>query len=720
MRAKRASVSSSTGAVVDTPVPVPVPVQVQLPAPSSKENDTVATGTHESSKLAELRAKRDAAVAAASKPTLASPTLSSSSTPSVPVVVPVPVPVPTPASILPSQMESVPSKVSPEKFPSATVSASQVEREDVIDHIAVSTAVAAAASGLQREVAQLRDQIEELNMTIEALTLDKEQLAIELEMAQEERLSASKSQGLSAAANLLNSATEESLRTENGRLREALTVLQALHNEQTQEQQHIKLSATELQARANRTQDLEEEVESLRSRLLEFTESMDSSGLEDMVETLSLKNEEYLTQLRHLQLSVADLETAQELDAEIEAAQRQEIEALKLSETNLLQTLRKAEDLNAHNTAELSEALEKYRNACELQRTEIDDLRLRLRSQDPLIDVSGDTVNSASLSQLLLAPFKSICWNAALQPVSPQCQFLIVRLTQIQQRLAESSRELELLRASIPLQAIPTLSSQVLLGRIETRNERMCTTASMLFRAFTSELSIDVRKIDKRAHRDYLRLIWHATSALIDAQTCLLKVFFTSVFENVGLPMSVASESRVLLSTAESLKALEECFTSSLASMERCARSDLLWPETATSEELEVFSKACQTFSESVRMVLEENLLSFLEKKITNELHMRLSILDNLRDANHAHCTCLIILRILSFASFQSEEQKAPEDETTKEFVKTMLQIISTSRQFIDEQSIQLVQKEILSLSSEGKYFLLSYLLDEDFIVHQI
>jgi len=703
LRAKRAAASSAPTADTSTSVP-PAPISTTAPAhgpsPASvseaSESSTATAAAEENSRLAELRAKRAAAASAPAKA----------------VSVSVPAPVQTharsssPSSAQDSQTsdDNLTIHASTSSKPSAVPSQTKEIDNSMLDRSALTAAINAATSGMQREVAQLRDQIEELNMTIETLALDKEQLAIELEMAQE-KLSSS---GPSVASTALAcSGLEETLRAENDRLREALKVLQARHQDQLKEQQNqdAKLSASELFASTERNRELEIEVGTLRARVFELTESAETAGLEDMVETLSLKNDELVAQLRQLQGTVSDLEASQELDAEIEAAQRQEIESLRDSESRLSSCLRATEEMNERKTAELSETIEKYRSACEIQKLEIANLQHRIDTLEP---PSGDTtcddpnLKSTTISQLLVAPFKSICWDAVHQPVDSKVQLLRVQLMKAEQRLAESTRELDLLRASLPLQALPDLSSELQNRRLETRIERLCVYAAVLLRAFTVELSASAREIDKRANRDHLRSIWRAVSALIDTQAYLVKIMLIAVAQEVGVPQS-SSFGRILHSSAGSLRLLEDCFNACLVSIETCTKGELIWPETTTAEELQVFASGCQSFSESMSAIFTDNSFSSLPSEIFEECRVRIKILDDLRDSNHAYFVSLVMLRALSYAIIRPEEKS---EDSSPVLIQTALNFVTTSRHCIDEQSRRLFAEKDTSQSQDetGKY----------------
>jgi hypothetical protein len=65
--------------------------------------------------------------------------------------------------------------------------------------------------------------------------------------------------------------------------------------------------------------------------LIQTLESVDSSQLESMIESLSIQNDSYKLKIAEMEIALKDLEISQELDNEMEAVLKSEIKSLRYS-----------------------------------------------------------------------------------------------------------------------------------------------------------------------------------------------------------------------------------------------------------------------------------------------------------------------------------------------------------------------------------------------------
>eukprot|EP01031_Cornospumella_fuschlensis_P006546 gene6546-8139_t len=181
------------------------------------------------------------------------------------------------------------------------------------------------------EMEQLEMQIADLNDTVELLTLDKEQLMMDKDILEErvlnlekqiETLKASGGSQVSDAA--ASSALLDSLKAENGKLKEALVILNENYKNDKELLEEEKLKALELSVQNDELLSFKAEAESQIEELKATVDSM--SSFEDIIEKLTNENMELQTQVKDFKQTVAELEDAQEVNEELDFQQRKQID----------------------------------------------------------------------------------------------------------------------------------------------------------------------------------------------------------------------------------------------------------------------------------------------------------------------------------------------------------------------------------------------------------
>lgn len=216
----------------------------------------------------------------------------------------------------------------------------------MIDSLEASSASAASALLKDKEGAgpesekmrEMQNQILDLMDTVEMMTLDKEQLSVDNELLEETR-GKLKAQVVSLTAELaesrggsgLGAQQQQSLGEENAKLREAL---KRLHEVSSQDKLSALSSNREAESSALELVELRQykmtatkEIEQLKRTLNESK----ADDYESIIEKLSERNQMLGEQKRQLEITVGDLESAQELMDELDVNQRAEIDHLTKS-----------------------------------------------------------------------------------------------------------------------------------------------------------------------------------------------------------------------------------------------------------------------------------------------------------------------------------------------------------------------------------------------------
>ena len=210
------------------------------------------------------------------------------------------------------------------------------------------------SSNSKEEQQLLENRIKELHMNVETLIMDKEHLSIELELA-EERLRLLSSE----KASWISMDVSSSDKNENIRLKDALERARETHG---REIGALKQMLSDMNDPVTSEETLE------NSKLFEasqttnnINQSKNSNDLESIMEQLSIKNVEMVSKIKSLESSIVDLEAGQEIDAEIERAQRIEIEMLNEKYLgNLIQL-----EVYEKRVQELKSELQKVNNTCD-------------------------------------------------------------------------------------------------------------------------------------------------------------------------------------------------------------------------------------------------------------------------------------------------------------------------------------------------------------------
>ena len=256
--------------------------------------------------------------------------------------------------------------------------------------------------------AMIESQVQELSSALEALTLDKEQLSVDYELLEERYLQVQidleeallraaaieGGNGSLATATATTEGTEkdgrsssgnisiQSLQTENNRLREALRLLNASST-------HDKALLSRLDTRLD-TQ--EGELDALRAYkrqaeddLFLLRQAVDASqSYEDMIERLSGDNSVLVDQMEECRRTIADLEEAQELNEEIDHAQRTEIatshETISALKDCIVELERRVE-LKEGELVEYKQRLERVQRMCVSLKQEASQLHSMLSSE---------------------------------------------------------------------------------------------------------------------------------------------------------------------------------------------------------------------------------------------------------------------------------------------------------------------------------------------------
>ena len=255
--------------------------------------------------------------------------------------------------------------------------------------------------------AMLESQVQELSSALEALTLDKEQLSVDYELLEERYLQVQidleeallraaaiegGTDGSNATATAGGTETDgrsssgnisiQSLKTENNRLREALRLLNASST-------HDKALLSRLDTRLD---SQEGELDALRAYkrqaeddLFLLRQAVDASqSYEDMIERLSGDNSVLVDQMEECRRTIADLEEAQELNEEIDHAQRTEIatshETISALKDCIVEVERRVE-LKEGELVECKQRLERVQRMCVSLKQEASQLHSMLSSE---------------------------------------------------------------------------------------------------------------------------------------------------------------------------------------------------------------------------------------------------------------------------------------------------------------------------------------------------
>lgn len=244
---------------------------------------------------------------------------------------------------------------------------------------------------LSDKVYELEQQNLELSDNLEMLAMDKEQLMIDNEMNQEkiESLEQSMKNGAATVSNEGSVAGEGdmgSLKNENIQLREALRRLHEVSSEEVAQLKEslvmAELSVEELALVQEECAELQDYKETAAGQILELQQAVDDcSEYETMIESLTTQNLQLNQHAEELELTVSDLEAAQDLSNELDESQRasldgayQEIDSLTVllhSRTEEVGTLER-KIVVEQNT------VDKYRAVVEGLKNNMDDTARRM------------------------------------------------------------------------------------------------------------------------------------------------------------------------------------------------------------------------------------------------------------------------------------------------------------------------------------------------------
>jgi polyhydroxyalkanoate synthesis regulator phasin len=512
-------------------------------------------------------------------------------------------------------------------------------------------------AAMKQKIAALEDQVDELNVNVEALALDKEQLAIELEMAGE--MAAATAALTTVSPSVVGSDPSDSDAKENSRLREALGKLQSVYKEEVGrlkgELDAIEAKLVSQQEDLDSAAALRRDYSSLSAQVEDLTEALEANNtgdLEAMVESLSLQNGEYSSQVKQLEATLADLEASQELDAEIEAAQKLEIDTLLGQENMALRSLKSAESRISKLEIELADAQrsnEQYRLLVDENKAEVTELTIRLASSRLQQD-SG----SGSIPQRVADAAASMSWPGLIERVTPDCRLLEFQQRFVALSMQESLSALRWLNSAIPRQDVETLNRLLMLIEAKTLLVRMTEKSINVSKEVLGDLLVEPQAIDFRSDRTSFYSLCDSGVFLLRCVGLGLKHIVCA--SKVVVSGEDVSEGLFLFSSTDSLRALDSILDSTygeLHSFTRLAQGDNLFFSPSRLVNL-------ANVQESSLPDKSAKLLATLQRAVVNEEASRQFLLDvawidRLEDLNVIHLTLMSFLRAISFMSFSSQ-----------------------------------------------------------------
>jgi hypothetical protein len=293
----------------------------------------------------------------------------------------------------------------------------------------------ASIAAAKRRVEELEAQIAAGNDTLELLTLDKEQLALEQEMLQD-RVAVcvidvyrvlcatnSSSQELEAEVETLKLQAEVNaagpadgqpkdvqLHEQNEKLKEAL---RRLRDVSLKEQEEMRLKIRTLEKAADELSAAKTQLEELRSwkdsssqRLLALQEAVDESkGYQHMLERLTERNLELSEKVSQHDVTIADLEAAQEVYEELDSRQKEEIQIMRRELEDKETALRKSHDalkVQDKQVHELRTNLQRCRGIIERLTRENEELQNQASEDSERFEQAlGQAKSAMSTKQLL-------------------------------------------------------------------------------------------------------------------------------------------------------------------------------------------------------------------------------------------------------------------------------------------------------------------------------
>lgn len=206
--------------------------------------------------------------------------------------------------------------------------------------VAVEKTAEVPAGGKTDSLRSLENQLMDLNDTIESLVLDKEQLLVEKEILEENQAKLSEQVAkLMLEMSDSKCVDQRAVSEENSRLREALS---KLHQVSTQEQELHQRLSKESESSAEELVSLRKFKTSASAELDDLRRALNDSKsgeYEALIEALSEKNHSLEERSGRLEVTVHDLESAQELMEELDGSQRAEIDRLRKDKDCLQVTL---------------------------------------------------------------------------------------------------------------------------------------------------------------------------------------------------------------------------------------------------------------------------------------------------------------------------------------------------------------------------------------------
>jgi len=260
------------------------------------------------------------------------------------------------------------------------------------------------SSSSSDEVQELKNQISALNDTIEMLSLDKEQFMVDNELAEEvqTKLKAQVAQ-MQNEINVSKNFDQKALVDENAKLREALKRLNEVASNSKEEalssNRQVETTSKELIDLRQYKNATAAELEDLRRTLNEGK----SGEYEMMIESLSERNHQLQARTKQLEMTVQDLESAQEMMEELDLNQRAELDRLRRCEDSLNVALRDRDQNNQlleAKCADLRKIVDTLSRNMNVTKDESQALKTKLQAHSEELEESSSKVRSASSLKL--------------------------------------------------------------------------------------------------------------------------------------------------------------------------------------------------------------------------------------------------------------------------------------------------------------------------------
>lgn len=299
-----------------------------------------------------------------------------------------------------------------------------------------------------KDLEQLQEKHEiklnDLNNQMEILVLDKEQLQMDLEVnneelsmlrEQQEELEKKDQVFKEEAAAVVDSngnAEEEISRllAENKKLKDAIV---KMHQQSEADASTFRTKLAEYEKDVLECASLREEIleleiykETASGQIVELQEMVDAnSSYEEMIENLTEQNQELSAKYEQLQLTVGDLEMAQELNEELDATQRQQLDAAYADIDRLESSLRsKVEEVQEIQDKLRNEELltSKYRGVVDSLKVNVDEKSKQLADETVENIEAGEMMRELAQLKRSSVQFASktrkIKWQLALTRIS--------------------------------------------------------------------------------------------------------------------------------------------------------------------------------------------------------------------------------------------------------------------------------------------------------------